>query len=163
MTIFDITPETGLMELVFQKPSWKKPNELYREGVTTSLLYAQITGRNKFASVPGKSIFINLYDMRTPLDKRNNNIIVSINPEGTNAAKVLIYPSSGRLTKELFDNLFLSGYKKTFLNGRFEFLLEIIIKLEEKYSNFENVNNFLPVAEKEQAEILKKYSHLKNV
>ena len=81
MHIFDITPETGLMELTYPKPSWKKPHELYKEGVTTYSLYAEITGRNKFARIPSKTICIKLYDLKAPLKERNNNIIDIINPE----------------------------------------------------------------------------------
>ena len=163
MYIFDITPELGLMELVFQQSAWKKPHELYKEGVSTSALYAEITGRNKFAKIPGKTVYIKLYDLKTPLDKRSNNIIVSINPEDENDSKFAIYPCSGRLTKDLFDNLFLSGYKKTFEKGRLEFLIEIIIKLEEKYTKFERVNTFSPIVRNNEEEIIKKYSHLKNI
>lgn len=163
MHIFDITPETGLMELTYPKSSWKKPHELYKEGVTTYSLYAEITGRNKFARIPAKNICIKLYDLKTPLNERNKNIIVTINPENTQDLGVMIYPSSGRLTKELFDNLFLSGYKRTFEKGRLEFLVEIIIKLEEKYSRFESVIDFTPICGIKQNEILKKYSYLKNV
>jgi hypothetical protein len=112
MHIFDITPETGLMELTYPKPSWKKPHELYKEGVTTYSLYAEITGRNKFARIPSKTICIKLYDLKAPLKERNNNIIVIINPESIQDLGVMIYPSSGRLTKELLTIYFCQATKE---------------------------------------------------
>lgn len=163
MHIFDITPETGMMELTYPKSSWKKPHELYLEGTTTSSLYAQMTGRNKFAKDPGETIYINFYDLRTAIHHRSYNLVASINPTKTSGQMVEIYYTKGKITKEIFDELFLSSYRRVLQKGRLEFLIEIITKLEQKYTMFESVNSFTPVVQNEQENLLKKYSFLKNI